>query len=252
MAISSNAITNGTDAAGSGLTTVVTEAGALAGESLEVCFTVDNAVSVSTVASVPAETWTQLANLNDAAHGQRMYTYTAKNITGGSTVITATLTGPGAFRAMSSKRISGTSGYDSVAGAKASQNQDGPGVGTGANAITSGNTPARTSQPNLVSGWCYHVSGANNSTPTVGTGYSSDGTGWTFGDPNPYMRSESKVDTVTTAVAATFTDAVDGAAGSYQTAAEVFLQTAAATTFIPLVGRGPGMSMASVGGGLAG
>jgi hypothetical protein len=215
MAIAASAIVNGTDSSVSGTTATVTLVPA-AGDSMEVLITCNNAQTITTPTSSPSETWTLLVALNDGAAGQRTELWVANNVTGGSTVITETYSAAITWRAMSGKVISGTSGYDSAAAAKAGQVIN---AGTGTDATTSGNTPALTSQPALISGWCFEATGA--SLPAAGTGFTNDGTGIGWGGTHT-MRSESKILTSTSAVAATFTA---GAANNQSVFAAVYLET---------------------------
>lgn len=213
------------DAAGASLTIPVTEAGALAGESLHLAVSVDDGFTLSTVASVPIETWTQLGTVDDATAGQRIYNYVANNITGGSTVITATFNSAlAAFRAISVTRISNTSGYDSAASSHREANQANP--GTSNDAVTTGVVPASgsiTSQPCLINGYSQQVDGTLTTTVAAGTGFISGGTGWGFGGTAD-MRVESKRLTSTTAVAATFT--TTSGTSRWLNIAAIFLESA--------------------------
>ena len=91
-------------------------------------------------------------------------------------------------------------------------------VGTGTDAITSGNLAALASQPAMLFGLSANFEAVGTPTPAAGTGFTSIGTGWDFEATTPLtMRSEHKRVTVTTADDATFTTAE--AAGDYITCA---------------------------------
>ena len=78
------------------------------------------------------------------------------------------------------------------------------GVGTGANAVTSGTaTPVGIRTGFLVYGYSMNVSAS--AVPNAGTGFTDSGSGWNFGFANDLMRSESKAVSALTAVASTFT-----------------------------------------------
>ncbi len=77
-------------------------------------------------------------------------------------------------------------------------------VGTGANAVTStAGTPKGARTGWLVYGFSLNTSAS--AVPGSGTGFTDGGTGWDFGFGTALARSESKLVSVGTAVAATFT-----------------------------------------------
>lgn len=192
-----------------------------AGSFLHIGITHDTVSSqtVSSVVSVPALTWTARSVVNDATNVQAIADYTSDTTAATAYTITTTLSAAATVFGTSVKEIGGSSGYDATANAKAGQNQQTPGTGT--DAVTTGNTPALTAQPSLISGFAMDTSGTG--TPTNGTGFTSDGTGWGFG-ATALMRAESKRVTSTAALAATFTA---GSNVAHSSMATVFTETGA-------------------------
>lgn len=89
-----------------------------------------------------------------------------------------------------------------------SAEQDSP--GTGANALTSGNTGALSAQPAAVFGICWDFLGGTPTAPTAGTGFTGLTPVWEYGTATSAARIEHKRVTATTAVPATYTAVVGG------------------------------------------
>jgi hypothetical protein len=159
-----------------------------------------------------------LDNVNDATDEQRLVHYKADNVPAQTTTITATFNGGATFRGLKIKEIGGTTGYDATASAHAGQTQATP--GTGADGVSSGNTPALTSQPGLIS--AVTTSTAAASSNAVGSGFGDNQvSAWQFGSGVNMSASESKRVTATTALAGTFTAAANN---QRITVAAVFLE----------------------------
>lgn len=164
-----------------------------------------------------------LDNIDDTTNHQRIVHYYANNVPAQTTTITASFTGSATYRGIKIKRITGSSGYDSVASAAhAGQIQVTPTTST--DAVSSGNTSALSAQPALISG--FSIATAVARTTAVGTGFTNDQTtAWQFGSGINMSASESKRVTSTSALAATFTAASND---SQSTVAAVFLETSVA------------------------
>lgn len=211
----------GTDTNTSGTTAAVTKT-LTAGSSVEVAVISSSGATHNVPTSVPSETWVLVATLNDAAiDAMRMSLYRADNVTGGSTVITETYSGSVGNRFIAAKEIVVSSGYDVAAAAFNAQMQNSPGTGTGV--VTSGATPALTSQPALFSGWTFEKS-FNNAAPTATVDYTDDGSGGAGMGGFASVRSSSKRVTATTGQAATFTNATNR---RYFTFVTAYLEAAA-------------------------
>lgn len=168
----------------------------------------------------------ELDNVNDPLNSQRVVHYKADGVPAQTTTITANFNNAGAsFIGILVKEIGGTSGYDAAASAHAGQQQVSPTTGT--DATTSGNTPALTSQPALISGVAMATAAVATTAP--GTGFTNDKTGtwWEFGLGANMAASESKRVTSTSALAASFTAASND---SRITLAAVFLESVAGPT----------------------
>lgn len=144
----------------------------------------------------------------------------AKNISGGTNQVTATYGAACTNRGIYCVEYSGVDIIDPYfSGEIATQEQSAP--GTGANAISSGNTPTLQYQPALVFGFSYDVTG--------GTGNMVAGTGFTSRQTSVWLATlglegcaEDKRVTSTSATSATFTDAAFGGSNVFLTAAVVF------------------------------
>jgi len=219
-----------------------------AGSSLHIAVTHGDSATVSmaatplTVSGGSITFSAALDSINDAGNNQVLAHYKADGVAAGTYTITANFTAVCFYRGIKIKEIGGTSGYDATASAHAGQLQTAP--TTGANATTSGNTPALTSQPALISGFC--AATANSATTAVGTGFTSDQTSaWQFGTGINMSASESKRLTATSAVAATFTASTND---NRITVAAVFLESVVTAAADPVgigfrsrtkPGRGP-------------
>jgi hypothetical protein len=183
---------------GSGTTIGVT-ATVAAGSYLHAFFTHEgNAGEITSVTSSPSLTWTPLDETEDLTNTQLCKHFISSVTSAGSITVTANLSVSRAFRGGAVKEITGSSGYDSAAAAHNGQFQASP--GGSADAITSNATPTLTSQPALLSGFCAFSAAAT--LPSVGTGFTDDGDlSWT----DVPGRGESKLVTVTTGAAATYT-----------------------------------------------
>lgn len=192
--------------------------------------------------SAKTVTWTDTAGNGAAAYvetgnlfnaGQQIgfrwgYVKNIKGATNNSTVtFSAGVTFPGVY-------TSELSGLDPVtlftSGEVASQLQNAP--GTGANAITTGNTPALSFQPAVLIGFSYNVNNAQP--PAAGTGFTARTTVWNTGGASPAARPIDKRLTATTATAATFT-ATTGT-DLFVSVAVVFRELVIAST-VPLMGQ---------------
>jgi hypothetical protein len=219
MAISVLQTVIGTDSAASGTTAVVTITAA-AGSYLDLFICCADAQTITTPVSSPVLTWTKQNALDDAGNAERLEQWTSSVTSAGSITITETYSAASTFRGIAVKEIGGSTGYDSVAAAKAAQVQPTP--ATTPDAVTSGNTPALTSQPALASGWSMCTNGGTN--PATGTGFTSDTNGIQIGTAFNLVRGENKRVTVTTALAATFTT---GFAIAFGSMVVVFLESIA-------------------------
>jgi hypothetical protein len=155
-------------------------------------------------------TYTQRALAFDSTNAQRIFLFSADNHASGSTTITVTFRIAGVPSAIGVRgigvfEIGGASkvAYDTSAG----QSQLTPGTAT--DAVTTGNmTPAM--QPCMLVAASINCSGSTP--PAVGTAFTNQGVGWSFGTANNLGRLESKRLTSTTVTAGTFTySANDGA-----------------------------------------
>lgn len=201
-------------------TQAVTQAGNTAGSSFHLGLTFDtsNGTTTATITSVPSMTWTRKGTQTDAADTERTTHYVADGAASGSITVTATFDVQTGHSAILLKEIGGTSGYDATADANASNQQATP--GTGADGVTTTNTAALSAQPALISAFC--MDSAGGGTPAAGTGFTSDGTGWSGFTGTALMRSESKRVASTAALAATFTAAANDTNQSF---AAVFTET---------------------------
>ncbi len=112
--------------------------------------------------------------------------------------------------------------------------------GTGTDAITSTNLAALSTQPALMFGLSTNINASGNAVPNTGTGYTSIGTGWSYGGAfSISMRAEHKRVTVTTADKTTFT-AQDATSGGhkYMTTAVAFIEATGFVSRLSLLGAG--------------
>ena len=207
-------------------TLVINITPAAAGSSLHLPITCGGGFTVSSVASSPSLTWTQRNAVDDG--NQALCDWTADGVTAAAHTITITFSGSAPYRGAFAKEIVNTSGYDAAASAAhAAAVTASP--GTGADGITTGNTSALSAQPALISAATIPTNTV--ALATAGTGFTSDGVGWSFGGNTG--TSESKRVTATTALAATFTAPSNV---PFDSVASVFLEltgggAATATTF---------------------
>lgn len=199
------------------------------GTSLHIAVTVGGGINVAATPLTntgTALTFTLLDNIDDASNSQRFIHYKVDNCPAQTTTITANFASAAPYVGIMVKEIGGTSGYDAAASAHAGQLQASP--GTGANAITSGNTPTLTSQPALFSGFVMSTGVVD--TNSIGTGYANDevGSWWQFDLATNMASSESKRVTVTTGDDATFT--AGSSNGSRITLVAAFLESASGGT----------------------
>ena len=124
-----------------------------------------------------------------------------ENMAAGSLTVTATYTATASQRGIKLLEITGGKTSGSQDGTPAGQFQGS--VGTGADAITSGNT-TNANQPALLVGACQNY--GNNQNPAAGTGFTSTRVDWNTDVGG--CRIEYKTLTTTTAVAATYTGPV--------------------------------------------
>lgn len=175
-----------------------------------------------TLTDTLGNTYTPLKTVDDTTNGYRLALFYAKNITGGgANSVTATYGTPPSSNFYKGVFAAEYSGLDTSApftsGEVAGQEQNS--VGTGTDAISSGNTPALSTQPCLVVGFtsiAHSTAGPSSS----GTGYTSRGSFWQFGTGTNFATLEDKRVTSTSAVAATFTAPSSGS--SYMTIVGVF------------------------------
>lgn len=142
----------------------------------------------------------------DPSAQTRLRLFRFENTAAGTPTVTATFSATTQFRGIIIVEL------DGVAAASldkhTAQAQVNP--GTGANAVTSGNTATLAGQPNIVIAFSMNTSGTSGP-PNVGTGYTSQGVGWAWDNGFNTIRVESKNTSATTAVAGTFTATGSGA-----------------------------------------
>lgn len=183
----------------------------------------------ATVTDTKGNTFTQIGTFFNSTSGQSFAYGYSKNISGGSSDdFTMTLTGSGG-RASLAMYVAEYSGLDTTApytsGETAEQGQASP--GSGSNLVTSGNTPALSTQPAALIGFSQADNTANGY--TVGTGFTSRGNLWDYNSDNDggtmfFAFTEDKRLTSTSAVAATFTNS-GGGGDEFNTIAAVFKET---------------------------
>lgn len=197
-----------------------------------------SAVSLTTVAITDllgnSAGFTQIGQQYDSSAGDALHWGYCKNITGGGIdAFTATF---GTLIADPAIYIAEYSGFDTTApfhtGEFSIQLQTTP--GTGANAISSGNTPALSAQPAGLIGVCLAQNTGNQLSAGTALSFTSRGAFWDYandndgGGTNPFFALIEDVRlTATTAAAATFSGTA-GASDSYMTVAVVFKEQAAA------------------------
>ena len=193
-------------------TTYSPTGGLIVGQRHILCMRVATA-TVTSVTDNGGNTYTQIGYLNNTGWGYQVYAFDAV-ISTAATVVTMNYSAvPSASPKAHSYRATGAN--SSVAAQLAGQYIAVSTVIT--DAITSGNlTPA--AQPGLLIGWCSLSGGANTATP--GTGFTDRGE-ITAGQ---HERYEDKAISSVSAVAATFTASLAGAA----TVFGIYLQEAAA------------------------
>lgn len=167
-------------------------------------------------------TYTLLDEVHETLHGNYVSQFRSNfGVAGGSTIVAVTFpNAPNDFRAICVQEINGALTVSDHKG----NVQDTPGTGT--DGVTTG-TMSQVG-PGLVTALSYHSTGAVN-IPAAGTGFLSQGTGWTFGGGN----TGARVEAVQFAgnKAATFTAGTDathvtlGAIYQGSTAPPVLLQT---------------------------
>lgn len=213
----------GTDSSASGSTATIIGVVFTAGNFAHLIVHHLQAASISSVVSTPSQVWTQLDDIfGISGSNTRVSHFVSDALVGGSTDITVNFSGSVGFRGIGVKEIGGClGGYDNLASAHAGQAQLTPTTTT--DAVTSGNTPALTRQPALVSAWSFSAVGSSTAAPAVGTGFTNDGAGLLIGSAGAHCRGESQRVTSTSAVAATYTAAANGL---HITVAAVFLESA--------------------------
>lgn len=174
-----------------------------------------------TPSSSTGESPTNFGTVSQASDNRYIDHWTMGPMTGGSTTITSTYGSATTARSQILVEIGGSSGYDSTAVAKVTNNQGTPGTGT--DAVTSTNLPVLTAQPALIIAITTNSEG--DTTATAGTGFTSQGVRTNFSGAIPdASRIESKTVTSTSATAATFTAAVNS---RHLTTAAAFTETGA-------------------------
>lgn len=170
-------------------------------------------------------TFTEIGNFHNGSNYGVRWGY-CKNITGGAETITATFGGSVDFPAI---YVAEYSGFDTTApfttGETASNEQTNP--GTGAGAVTSGNSPSLAAQPAGVIGFSFNANGTVLPSAANGTSRTQV---WNFannGDSGGTLtaRPEDRRVTATTAVASTFT--IASGTDKYYTVEAVFKETGA-------------------------
>lgn len=208
---------------GSGTTVTATFASAATvGSTIEVDVTSGN-TTPPTVADSAGQNYTYACEASDGSDSQYAYSfYFQNNASATALTVTATWAAATSFRAMIIKEIGGVGSapVQGSTGAPVCNYQVNP--RTASDAITAG-TQTPTAQPALVSGFDINF-GATN---TI-----ADGTGFTAGTSNAWSGSapffgttESKRITSTSPVAATFTDATNGAANRYLTLSMIYTES---------------------------
>jgi len=164
------------------------------------------------VAVVTGVNATSLASISDSVNGTTGWVIAKQvtqspltlaicyreNMAAGAVTVTATYTASASQRGIKLLEITGGKTSGSQDGTPAGQFQTG--VGTGADAITSGNT-TNANQPALLVGACQNY--GNNQNSAAGTGFTSTRVDWNTDVGG--CRIEYKTLTTTTAVAATYT-----------------------------------------------
>lgn len=138
-------------------------------------------------------------------NGNKTGAFAKANAGAGSTVVTTTFSIGCGYKVIAVAEISGVtaSPLDGHVGGNV---QNLPGTGT--DAIVSG-TATNATQPALVVALCYNSEGASGVTPTVGTGFTSAGSGWALGFGVAGARVESKRVTAAGGNIAKFTSSIN-------------------------------------------
>lgn len=162
------------------------------------------------------DSWTEVGSgLFNGGNGMRAFVLLDAAAT--ATTARATFAASSQYPAIAVVEVKGIVTSSAIAG-QALQTQATPGTGT--DGVSSGNTGTLTGQPAAIIAGTQNT--ATSSTPAVGTGYTSIGTGWDYGGGTPGARFEHKRVTATTAVAGTFTA---GTNSEHQTIAVALLET---------------------------
>jgi hypothetical protein len=184
-------------------------------------------LQTATVSDTLLNAFVEIGSHFDSTVGDAFHWGYSKNISGGSA--DAFLATMGTLVADPAIYVAEYSGLDPSApyttGEKAVQDQSNP--GTGADAVSSGNTPTLSAQPAVLIGLCLQAN--NGGALSAGTGFTSRGGIWTYGGVPLFGFVEDKRLTATTAVASTFTSS-SGNADNFTTLAAVFKETVAAAT----------------------
>lgn len=161
--------------------------------------------TLNTVTDNKGNTYTISDSINSAGDTQQAASFSLGNVTGGPTVITANFTSTGGGDHWITIVVSEYSG-----GPAAADFRDGhtgqlqTAVGTGANAISSGNITT-TANGDLI--WGATVSPTSTPTATAGTGFTLRGSDIT----NTFTYDEDQVQTTAGSIAATFTASASAA-----------------------------------------
>lgn len=196
-------------------TSIVTAAPAApctVGSTIEASFAWGSNATPSQVKDSANQIYTLGKVLYDSVHAQSLAVYVFQNNQSATPLqVTASFAVAQSYNGAGLKEITNVGALQGGTGAPVGNSQVVP--GTGANAISGGNvTP--TQQPCLLSSTCLETHGPKNAAIAAGTGLTLGTRGFTAG-ANPWNATESKRLTATTQLAATYTDATDGASAGY-------------------------------------
>lgn len=181
-------------------TTIAATLTVTAGSILHV-FTMWEAGTASCSDNVNGSYGTALDLVNDVPSGQNFGQFRFENAAAGSTTVTVTLSPTTDFKGICVVEIAGCKTSSALDG---HTGQVQPTPGTGTDGATSGSA-SNSIQPAIIVGLTVSGPLSDTATPSVGTGFTSNGTGWANGSAIQQGRAESKRITSTGAQAATFT-----------------------------------------------
>lgn len=204
-----------------------------------------SAGSTGVTASDGVNNYVPIGNITDATASRIVWHWYANNVSGGTLAIKVQLTGgtTNQFFVVGSE-IGGTIGYDASATIPTSGGQYQAGVGTGANAITTGNFTPGTN-PGLMHGFTFTINQPTSIAAGTTSGFSLgiNGTGDALGAAiGGGYACESFRYTANTALAATFTQTGGGTTDVLSVAALFVEGTPAVSMVVDQSPFGPGIS----------